>query len=148
MLQIGDYTIAGLEKEVAVERKSIDDLANCLGRDRERFVRQLQKGRGLNAYAVVCEGSWLDLVNGNYRSRLAAHSACQSVTSFMSRWGVQFLFAGNRKAAEYACFSYLLQYAQGIRRRLRAVEAAMDPLRAPKVLPSARVVCMAGPVEM
>ena len=35
-LTVGDYSLAGLEDKVAVERKSLPDLVACLGRERER----------------------------------------------------------------------------------------------------------------
>ena len=38
-LTVGDYSLAGLEDKVAVERKSLPDLVACLGRERERFAR-------------------------------------------------------------------------------------------------------------
>ena len=38
-LAVGDYSLAGLEDRVAVERKSLPDLVMCLGRERERFER-------------------------------------------------------------------------------------------------------------
>lgn len=148
-LQTGDYSVKGLEDTCAVERKSLDDLANCLGRDRERFLRQLQRGRGLDAFAVIVEASWIDLAQGNYAARgLHPHSACQSVASFMARLGVPFMFAGTRTAAEYCTWSFLYQYAQGIRRRLRAVEQAMDALQPPRAVPRAKVLRMARAVEM
>jgi DNA excision repair protein ERCC-4 len=41
-LYSGDYSITGLEASFAVERKSIDDLANCcMAANRERFEREL-----------------------------------------------------------------------------------------------------------
>ena len=37
VLKAGDYTIAGLEDVVVVERKSIKDLFGTLGQHRDRF---------------------------------------------------------------------------------------------------------------
>lgn len=147
-LNAGDYAVAGAEDACAIERKSLDDLANCLGRDRDRFMHQLQRGRGLEAYAVIVEAPWRDLAEGRYRSQLHPNAAVASVTAIMARWRIPFLFAGSRADAERACFSFLWQYANGVRRRLRAVEAAMDTLRAPKMEPRARVLRMAPPAEM
>jgi DNA excision repair protein ERCC-4 len=42
-LAAGDYSIVGLEEHVAIERKSLDDLAGCCGRDRDRFKRELHR---------------------------------------------------------------------------------------------------------
>lgn len=64
---------------MAVERKSLSDLVACLGRERERFERELMRGAALDAFCVVCEGSWLELARGEYRSQLKPHAACQSV---------------------------------------------------------------------
>ena len=36
-LATGDYSVRGLEHVVAIERKSLDDLLGCIGRDRARF---------------------------------------------------------------------------------------------------------------
>ena len=50
-LTVGDYSLAGLEDKVAVERKSLPDLVACLGRERERFERELMRGAALDAKA-------------------------------------------------------------------------------------------------
>lgn len=42
-LATADYTIRGLEHVVAVERKSLSDLVGCVGSDRGRFERELQR---------------------------------------------------------------------------------------------------------
>ena len=123
-LPTGDYSLAGLTDLVAVERKSLDDLAQCLSRERDRFERELVRGRGLDAFAVVVEGSFEDLAQGRYRSKLNPHSACQSVLSFSARLGIPFFFAGNRAGAEYATAGFLRQYLKGCRERLTAIEKA------------------------
>ena len=42
-LPTGDYSLKGLEHHVCIERKSLDDLLGCVGRDRERFERELHR---------------------------------------------------------------------------------------------------------
>lgn len=56
-LAVGDYSLAGLTDRVAVERKELSDLVQCLGRERERFERELQRGAALDAFAVVVEAA-------------------------------------------------------------------------------------------
>ena len=123
-LTVGDYSLRGLEDKVAVERKSLPDLVQCLGRERERFERELLRGAALDAFAVVVEGSWSDLANGNFRSQLNPHAACQSVLAFMARYRTAFLFAGSRAAAEYVAWGFLRQYLEGARKRWKAIVAA------------------------
>lgn len=123
-LQTGDYSLTGLQDKVAVERKELSDLVLCLGRERERFERELQRGAALDAFAVVVEASWADLAGGNFRSKLNPHAACQSVLAFMSRYRTPFFFAGSRTAAEYATWGFLRQYLEGARKRWKAIVAA------------------------
>ena len=116
-LTVGDYSLAGLQDKVAVERKSLPDLVQCLGRERERFERELLRGAALDAFAVVIEAGWTDLSGGHFRSQLNPHAACQSVLAFMARYRVPFLFAGSRPAAEYAAWGFLRQYLGDARKR-------------------------------
>lgn len=123
-LDTGDYSLAGLTDRVAVERKSLPDLVACLGRERERFERELQRAAALDAFAVVVEASWADLAAGQYRSQLNPHSACQSVLAFTARYRIPFLFAGSRAGAEYVTWGFLRQYLESARKRWGAIVKA------------------------
>lgn len=125
-LLTGDYSLAGLADKVAIERKELADLAQCLGRERERFERELIRAAALDFFAVVIEGTCHELAQGQYRSRLNPHSACQSIAAFMARLRVPFLFAGTREAAEYFTWSLLRQYLEGARKRLAAIIKAHE----------------------
>ena len=116
-LDTGDYSLAGLTDRVAVERKSLPDLVACLGRERERFERELRRAAALDAFLVVVEAGWPELAAGRYRSALSPHAACQSVSAFMARHRAPFLFAGPRPMAEYVTWSFLKQYLEGARKR-------------------------------
>ena len=105
-LTVGDYSLAGL------------------GRERERFERELMRGAALDAFAVVVEADWLMLARGEYRSQLKPHAACQSVLAFTARYRVPFLFAGTRAAAEYMTWGFLRQYLESARKRWRAIAKA------------------------
>lgn len=123
-LNVGDYSLHGLADKVAVERKSLDDLVQCLCRDRGRFERELARGAALDAFAVVVEASYIDIARGQYRSKMQPHAACQSIAAFMSRYRLPFIFAGSRAGAEYMTWSFLRQYLEGARRRLKAITRA------------------------
>ena len=56
-LATGDYSIAGLEDLIAIERKTLDDLIGCLCNGRERFERELYRGKSLDYFAVIIETS-------------------------------------------------------------------------------------------
>lgn len=123
-LNSGDYSLAGLTDKVAVERKELGDLVQCLGRERERFERELQRGAALDAFCVVIEASFEQLAKGQYRSQMQPHAACQSVLAFSCRYRVPFMFAGSRVAAEYVTWGFLRQYLEGARRRWASIVKA------------------------
>lgn len=124
-LVTGDYSIFGAESCVAVERKSMNDLALSLGCNRERFKRELERSRALQSFAVVVEGSYDDVVQGRYASQLSPKSGISSLMAFASRLGISFLFAGSRANAEHATATFLWQYQNGEIKRLRSLEKAM-----------------------
>lgn len=125
-LPTGDYSLAGLTDKAAVERKELSDLVACLGRERDRFERELQRAAALECFAVVIEAGWHELAGGQYRSKLKPHAACQSIAAFTARYRIPFLFAGSRKAAEYLTWSVLRQYLEGARKRLTAIVKAHE----------------------
>lgn len=125
-LVTGDYSLHGLTDKIAIERKELSDLVQCLGCERERFEREIQRAQGLDFFSVVIESSWIELASGQYRSNLNPHSGCQSVLTFMARYGVPFFFAGSRAAAEYVCWSLLRQYLEGVTKRLKAIVKAHE----------------------
>lgn len=124
-LILGDYSLAGLTDRVAVERKSLADLVMCLGKERERFQRELMRAAALEAFAVVVEASWQDLAAGKYRSKLSPASGMASVLSFMARHRIPFLFAGSRENAEAVTAGFLRQYLKGKEHEIKAVQSAV-----------------------
>lgn len=122
-LQAGDYSLAGLESLVAVERKSLPDLVACLGRERDRFERELDRLRGFESAAVVVESPMETLARGEYRSALNPKAAYESVVAFMCRYRLTFYFAQDRRGAEHFTYSFLRHYWRTIERRYKAVAA-------------------------
>ncbi len=120
-LQAGDYSVLGLEPLVAVERKSLPDLVQCLGRERDRFERELERLRGYESAAVVVESPIEALVRGDYRSALNPTAAYESVVAFMGRYRLPFYFAQDRRGAERFTFSFLRHYLRTVERRYEAV---------------------------
>lgn len=123
-LATGDYSLAGLEDKIAIERKALDDLIGCLTTDRSRFERELQRAAALDFFAVVIEGSLAGLLSGRYRSKMNPHAAFASCAAFMVRYRIPFIFANDRLTAEYFTYSFLRQYLQGATKRLTAITKA------------------------
>ncbi len=121
-LTIGDYSIENLENCVAVERKTLDDLVSCLSKDRDRFECELHKGRALDYFCLVVEGSLSDLAKSNYRSQMTCKSAIQSLITFSIRHKLPVWFCETREYAERVTESLLLKYAREIEKSWRKLE--------------------------
>ena len=122
-LPVGDYSIVGLENHVAVERKELGDLINCLSHDRERFERELFKGRALSYFALVVEASLSDIANGRYRSDMNPKSAIQSLLAFSVRYRLPIFFCENRKYGQRVTESLLMKYCREIEKRYQVINA-------------------------
>jgi DNA excision repair protein ERCC-4 len=98
-LSTGDYSIKGLEHVVAIERKSLPDLLGCVGRDRERFDREVQR---LLAYPVRClvvESTWAAIEIGDWtRSRVTPRAATGSLLGWIAA-GLPIIMAGDHERA-------------------------------------------------
>jgi DNA excision repair protein ERCC-4 len=125
-LPVGDYSLPGFEDRAAVERKELDDLIQCLmGKGRDRFERELARGRSLEMFHVVVEASLGDVAQGRYRSEMKAHSALQSIIAFQVRYRVSFVWAGNRRGAEYMTYWLLSKFLREIGERYK--QATKEP---------------------
>lgn len=97
-LTTGDYSIAGMENIVSLERKSLDDLLGCIGQDRERFDREVQR---LLAYPVRClivESTWTELEQGGWRSKVTPAAAIGSCLGWIAS-GLPVVMAGSHQRA-------------------------------------------------
>jgi len=121
-LTTGDYSVKGLERFVAVERKSRDDLVGCLkGAQRERFERELSRGRGLDYFALMIEADLVDLARGDYRSEMRPASVIQSLMAFSVRYRLSVFFCPDRIFAGRVIESLLMKYVRELNKRLKAV---------------------------
>ena len=114
---VGDYSICGLENHISIERKEINDLIGCLTTGRERFERELHKGKALDYFALVIEASLSDLSNGAYRSKMLPKSAIQSLLAFSVRYRLPIFFCESREYGERVTESLLLKFARELEKK-------------------------------
>lgn len=113
-LDTGDYSIAGLEREITIERKSVSDFAGSITHERDRFEREMERMKVIvdaGGYAaVVIEGDWQDLFNYSQRSRVGAKSMSRTMASWSIRYGVHWWPMTDRRHAELWTFRLLQMY--------------------------------------
>jgi ERCC4-type nuclease len=89
----GDYSIMGLEEEFAVDRKSLDDLANCcLATNRDRFEHELHRLRGYQFKRLLIVGTREDIAVGRYHSRITPKAVLATLGVFEVRYSVPSVF--------------------------------------------------------
>lgn len=109
-LDAGDYSLEGLESQVAVERKSKPDAYGCVGKGRDRFERHLEKLAQLDCAAIVIEDSLEDFWAPPPHTLLSGSQAVGSYTAWGVKYGLQIQYAGNRNHAKDWVVRFLLAY--------------------------------------
>lgn len=122
-LDSGDYSLAGFENAVAVERKELGDLIGCLSHDRDRFTRELARLRGYDSPAIVVEAPFSYIQGGRYRSKMNPDAAVQSLYSIMQEYRIPFFFAPDRGRAEHFTFHFLRHFLRHVEAKCKAIEA-------------------------
>ena len=83
-LTTGDYSVVGMENIVSLERKSLDDLLGCIGSDRERFDREVQRLLAYPVRALLVESGWQHLERGGWRSKVTPAAAIGSCLGWIA----------------------------------------------------------------
>ncbi len=93
-LDSGDYSIAGAESQIAIERKSVNDFLSSITWEHERFEREVKRLSRLFYAGIVVEGR-LDEVRQTERlgRRINANAISETVASWSIRYGVHFHFS-------------------------------------------------------
>jgi DNA excision repair protein ERCC-4 len=126
-LYSGDYSIAGCESSFAVERKSLDDLANCcLGENRDRFEHELIRLRGYSFKRLLIVGTREDIAAGHYHSRIAPKAVLATLGAFEVRYDLPIVCVASPEEAARLVENYAWYFAREI------VENANDLLRGSK----------------
>jgi len=97
-LATGDYSAVGLEHVVSIERKSLPDLLACVGQERSRFDREVQRLLAYPVRALICETTWVGIETGGWQSRVTPAAALGSCLGWVAM-GLPVLMVGTHEAA-------------------------------------------------
>jgi ERCC4-type nuclease len=125
-LDAGDYSVAGFERRVAVERKILADFVHTVIHDVIRFSAELEKLAGMDAASIVVEAD-LDAVLRNRHSDVLRSVAPQAVLGsalhIALRWGVPVYWCGSRQAACAFTDAYLRMFVRTLASQGGALDA-------------------------
>lgn len=101
-LPTGDYSVVGLEHDISIERKSLEDLLGCVGQHRERFDKEMHRLLSYPCRAVIVEASWPQIEAGEWRSKVHPSAVMGSCLGWIAL-GIPIVMAGNaERAGKYA----------------------------------------------
>lgn len=100
MLMSGDYSVAGLEELISVERKTVADLvACCIGQNRDRFARELHRLRGFRFKRLLVVGSEEDILRSKYQANIKPRAVLATLNAFEIRYDIPFVMCQTPEAA-------------------------------------------------
>jgi DNA excision repair protein ERCC-4 len=124
-LPTGDYSVRGLEHVVAIERKSLQDLVACVGTDRERFDREVQRLLAYPVRILVIESSWEAIeshepINPQWRGKVTREAVLGSLMGWQAS-GLSVHMAGDHQRSGRHVARLLYHVANRRYRELRAL---------------------------
>lgn len=122
-LDTGDYSLLGCEHVVRVERKSLEDLLGCVGRDRDRFDREVQRMIAYPVRVLIVEATWQDIELGQWRSKVTPEAAIGSLLGWQTS-GLSIHMVGDHQRAGTHVARLLYTVA---RRRYRELRTMITP---------------------
>lgn len=111
-LRTGDYTVAGLEDRLCIERKALGDFVGTVIQDWIRFRKELYRMAAFDVAAVIVEADWQDVFERRYESEADPLSVVGRADSIFLDHGVPVLFWGTRAVCTARAERFLLQAAK------------------------------------
>jgi len=116
-LKTGDYTIAGCEDRLCIERKSAADLVGSVTAGNARFRREHERMAEIAKFSgfacVIIEGSLsaiCDDLDSDPCRQVTGDTIIGAAASWPQRFGVHWMFAGDRRRAELLAFKVMLKW--------------------------------------
>lgn len=108
-LQLGDYSVSGLEQVCTVERKDLPDLVHSLTVERRAFVSRLQQMSRYPQRLLVITAALSQVKSPYAYSQASPNKITQSLIAALAGLGVPFLCVETHELGEEIVASYLYQ---------------------------------------
>lgn len=112
-LKAGDYSVEGMEKLIALERKTLSDLVTTLMRERSRFFRLCEQLAKYKWSALLVEAGYEDIKSPYDADYTLAHPNAVSGTldALEARFGIPVIYAScYKQLAEEKAASWLSKH--------------------------------------
>ncbi len=130
-LQTGDYSLAGFQGQIAVERKSLPDLYSTLGKGRERFEDEMHRLSLIPHAFVVVEASIHSILfEPPVRSLMLPKAVYRSIVAWMLQYPtVHWIPCDSRELAEATTYRVLERFWRNLLAEIK-LNAKMERLAA------------------
>ena len=116
-LKAGDYSVLGFEDKIAIERKELGDLTNCVGKDRNRFIAQMKQLSFFHRKYLVIESSLPCILKGDFGyKKINPDSILGTICKIAIEYEIFPIFAGGHRAGGKITESLLVQYYKKYRK--------------------------------
>lgn len=95
-LVTGDYGLIAMPKLAALERKELSDLCSVVGRDRDRFEREIDRLLAFPVRGIFVESTWDAVADGDYRGEVSPSAVTASLLGWAAR-GVPVFMCGSHE---------------------------------------------------
>ena len=103
-LDVGDYSIAGYEDKISIERKSLPDMAQTITRGHKRFKAELERAEALEYFAIVMDGSYVSLLEKNWEGshfhRTKGYVLASILFTLHVKYGINIFFSNGREESK------------------------------------------------
>ena len=101
-LDVADYSAVGFENKIAIEKKSLDDLCACVGRERARFDRMVKRLLDYEYRAIVVTDDWSKIDLKQYYGKLTPTQIYSAIMAWAMTAQVPIMFMGSHQRAGLA----------------------------------------------
>jgi len=109
-LKTGDYSVEGYEKEITMERKSLEDLVSTLTTNRETFIKECERMADFRRKVIVIESTLARLKSPYSYSDAHPNSVFGTLVAIQEKFDIHLLFAATKELAEEYTASTLVKY--------------------------------------
>jgi len=109
-LTTGDYSVLGFEKEIALERKTLNDIVGSLMDGRSRFLREMERLSSFRSKCLCIEATRTDIKSEYTFSRqVRAHpnGIAGALDAIAAKYGIYIHYGCDRSLSEEFCASWL-----------------------------------------
>ena len=135
-IPLGDYSIDGMQGEVAIERKSLADLFGTLGGGHARFKNELIQAQNLDFFAIVIDGTREQIKKKDfpksYKTKMLGYVILKQLDSIIVRYKLPVFFAADRSEGKQIVKGLLEAYLRSkcsnpySKRRLKEIGTLLD----------------------